>query len=429
MTLSAFLMSGWGFGVGKVGIRYYVVRATGKHGRRFGYWAPCLKRRSKITGEIEPTLMAKLGFALIDCGEDGPAAWTIAEQWNAKWDAAYALHLAGGGEADTSQPPYPPGSLGEAFIRLRETEGWKRKKPGTQADWMRGWSYIDPWFGKVAPSIIEFEHLDAWYARELAERGEREAHRGMKIWRALWQQSVAVFKTASGETYGGRDLSIGIRRKTPAPRNAIWTYDEAVRLVKRAWRMGYRGLAAALAVAWDTSLSPVDVRTLTSAQLTGDAEGPFFSVSRAKTGKAAIGTLGPRTQILLKAYRATLPPNLLPSAPIFYTRGGQPGPKGGRPRPPAPYTKDTLGDDFRVVRAAEFPGDKRKVMDFRRSGAVEAMAGQVDPAALAGKMANTIDQNKELQATYLPHSASLVRLADAARTQGRSRLKGEKGGK
>jgi hypothetical protein len=81
-----------------------------------------------------------------------------------------------------------------------------------------------------------------------------------------------------------------------------------------------------------------------------------------------------------------------------------------------------------VVREAEFPGDKRKLMDFRRSGAIEATAGEVDPAALAGKMANTIDQSKELQATYTPHNATLVRIADAARARGRSRLRGDKGG-
>jgi hypothetical protein len=40
-------------------------------------------------------------------------------------------------------------------------------------------------------------------------------------------------------------------------------------------------------------------------------------------------------------------------------------------------------------------------MDFRRSGSVEAIAGEAPPAVLAAKMANTIDQNKELQATYL----------------------------
>jgi hypothetical protein len=64
-------------------------------------------------------------------------------------------------------------------------------------------------------------------------------------------------------------------------------------------------------------------------------------------------------------------------------------------------------------------------MDFRRSGSVEAIAGEAPPAVLAAKMANTIDQNKDLQATYLPHQAAVVRLADAARAQGRSRLRGE----
>jgi hypothetical protein len=41
-------------------------------------------------------------------------------------------------------------------------------------------------------------------------------------------------------------------------------------------------------------------------------------------------------------------------------------------------------------------------------------------------MANTIDQNKELQATYLPNSAAVVRLADEARVRGRARLRGER---
>ena len=79
------------------------------------------------------------------------------------------------------------------------------------------------------------------------------------------------------------------------------------------------------------------------------------------------------------------------------------------------------------MRAAEFPGDKRQVMDFRRSGAVEAEAGEVDPGALAKKMANTIDTNRDLQSTYLPQNATLVRLADHARGRGRSRMRGNAG--
>ena len=67
-----------------------------------------------------------------------------------------------------------------------------------------------------------------------------------------------------------------------------------------------------------------------------------------------------------------------------------------------------------------FPGDKRTIMDFRRSGAIEATAGGVAPSALAGKMANSIDTNRDLQQTYQPNHRAVVRLADEARARGRS---------
>jgi hypothetical protein len=88
-----------------------------------------------------------------------------------------------------------------------------------------------------------------------------------------------------------------------------------------------------------------------------------------------------------------------------------------------PYTKDTLGRDFRRIRAAELPGDTRKLMDFRRSGAVEATAGEVAPLLLSRKMANSIDTSKRLQDTYIPKQAALVRLADEARRRGRRTLR------
>jgi GNAT superfamily N-acetyltransferase len=429
--------------MGEVTIRYYVTRGGDKSGsKKWGYWAPCLARRSKITKKIEPTLMAQLGFKLVDCGEDGPRAWAIAEGWNARWDETFARWRRGETDASATSPAaiervYPTGSIGEGFASFRRSATWAKKKPRTREDWLRGWKHIDPVFGDVDPRTIAFEDLDAWYGGDpsdaaiaglLGSIGVREAHRAMKIWRALWNV-LSALKRDDGERYAvGRDPSLGIRRETPVARNAIWLYDEARLLVKRAWRMGYKGLAAALAVSWDTQFSPVDVRGVTLAKLCPDALGPFFALPRAKTGKAAIGTLSYKTEKVLRAYVAGLPFTLMPDTPIFHTRGGEPGPKGGRPRPPAPYTKDTLSKDFRIVREAAFPGDKRQVMDFRRSGAIEATAGQVDPAALAGKMANSIDSNRELQATYQPSHKAVVRLADAARARGRETLRDVKKG-
>jgi hypothetical protein len=125
---------------------------------------------------------------------------------------------------------------------------------------------------------------------------------------------------------------------------------------------------------------------------------------------------------------AAPPRGLLPSAPIFYTKDGQPGPKGGPPRPPAPYTKDTLGDHFRELRIAVFGmaeagGKGRKLMDFRRSGLVEALARGAAVETVAAKAAHSIDQNRELEKTYLPNQAAVVRIADEARVKGRQRMR------
>lgn len=384
--------------MGNVKIPYYVTRQAWTNSRLWGYWVPTPK-------------MKALGFKVVACGEDGPGAWSVASEWNERWQ------LARRGNAPDLARVFPAGSIGEAFGRIKALNTWKEKKPRTQEDWERGWKLIEPYFGDQKPGDVTLEDLDDWYAYLLDKRGVREAHRAMKIWRALWRV-IAALKTADGSHYcdAKADPSLGIRRKTPIARKDIWHEGEAVRLVKRGWRTGFHGLACVCAVAWDTQLSPVDVRGLTPAQLRGDAEGPFFSVDRAKTGKAAIGTLSKRTKRLIDAYLVHLGKTVTikDDAPMFRNRSGD------------AYRKDSLGDDFRTVRALEFPGDKRKLMDFRRSGAVEALAGDVAPSALAGKMANTIDQSRDLQATYLPHNATLVRLADHARSRGRSRMRSER---
>ncbi len=88
-----------------------------------------------------------------------------------------------------------------------------------------------------------------------------------------------------------------------------------------------------------------------------------------------------------------------------------------------PYTKDKLDQDFRFVREAVFPGDNRCLMDMRRSGAVEANAGDVKAETLSAKMANSIAQSSKLQRTYLPKQVQTVRLVDEARKLGRQRLR------
>jgi hypothetical protein len=312
---------------------------------------------------------------------------------------------------------YPSGSLGEAFRRYRRTEEWERKAPRTREDWWRAWRRIKPAFGDCDPRTVTLEHVSAW--RKVIEDtvSLREAHRALKIWRALWKVSAAL-----GYCLRDADPSLGVRNTAAPGRSLTWTEGEAARLFKRAWREAYFGLAAVIAVAWDTQLSPGDVRTLCASQLRRDAAGAIFFTERGKTAKPVGGALSSRTLAALTAYIERLDCALLPDAPVFRTRGHNAG--DGRPWTPRPYTGDILSKDFRMIRSLEFgERENRTLADFRRSGAVEAIAGDATPAALAHAMGNTLHASNALFATYVPVNASSLKAVMEARRRGRSKLR------
>lgn len=364
----------------RVKIPYYVV----KKGR--GYWQPTASMRQR-------------GFSSIRCGPDGPAAWEKADRCNRFWQQ----HRHG--LEPTERKLWPRGSIGEAFARFKASSEWSRMKPRTREDWERGQRLIEPVFGDLWPGQVTFEHLDEYYAAALTAKGTNEAYRAIKHWRRLWKKMEAMgYSSAS-------DPSLAIRRKTPPPRSQVWRERETAFLVKTAIRAGYFGLACIVAVAWDTQFSPVDVRTLKRSHLKSHRGRMLFdALSREKTGRAIIGTVSRPTERLVLAYLGWNGDQTEDVA-LFKNRSN------------APYSKDTLGDDFRAVRGLAFPGDKRVLMDMRRSGAVEAAAGDVDPNALAAKMGSTINRSQHLQRTYQPVDLASVLNADAARRRGRRRIR------
>jgi integrase len=303
---------------------------------------------------------------------------------------------------------YPFGSLGEAFRRYRRTEEWRGKATRTREDWWRGWKRIKPVFGDVGPRTVNLEDISAWRKAIEETVSLREAHRALKIWRALWKVAAAL-----GYCSREADPSLGVRNKAAQGRSETWSEGEAVRLYKRAWRDGYHGVAAIIAVAWATQLSPGDVRALRASQLARDASGSAFFAERGKTGRPIGGILNDRALAAMEAYLEKLGIELHGEAYIFRNRSG------------APYTKDTLGDDFRTVRIAAFgERDKRTLADFRRSGAQEAIAGEATPAALAHAMGNTLSASNALFATYCPVNLTTVRSVMEARHRGRAKLRG-----
>jgi hypothetical protein len=108
-----------------------------------------------------------------------------------------------------------------------------------------------------------------------------------------------------------------------------------------------------------------------------------------------------------RAYLASLAVELV--GPIFRNRFGR------------PYSKDTLGDDFKALRELVFgTRETRQMADFRRSGTVEALAGDAPPEKLSSKRANSLSQSNRLHKTYGPAQLASVRDTDAARRRGRT---------
>jgi hypothetical protein len=177
--------------------------------------------------------------------------------------------------------------------------------------------------------------------------------------------------------------------------------------------MGYHGLAAVIAVAWDTQLSPGDVRVLRASQLARSAAGEAFFTERGKTGKPVGGLLSLRAMTVLTAYLEKLGVELHGDAYVFRNRSG------------TPYSSDTLGDDFRDVRAVEFGPLERRTIghDFRRTGAVEAITGGAKAEQVAHAMGNTLSASNALFATYVPVNVTTLRDVMAARRAGRRRLR------
>jgi hypothetical protein len=371
------------------------------------------------------------GFKLINFGKELTAADKLrAIALNEEWDS-----VRRGVQAEaTPSLTYPAGSVGDGYQRavaLREAErkakGVVRTKEQVKRDdWPRAWKWLGPVLGDRDPKTVTPESLLALRTKIAARVSPTEAHRVIKVWRALWKK-LKAFGYCTDKEGARTDPLLAFSNTAPDPRQEVWQHREVVRLVQRAWRMGYQGLAAAMAVGWDTMLSPVDIRGLTAGQRATGGDGAVFFLDRAKTGRAAAATLSPWSEAILDAYLKSLGVELHDVAPIFRTAGSVPGPKGGRRWLPRPYSTSKLDRDFRIVRTALFGKDEtRQFADMRRSGAVEGDAGGASGSDMSNKMANTIGTSNRLRKTYTPVNVTSVRRFDEARERGRERLEEQK---
>jgi hypothetical protein len=379
-------------------------------------------------------IMRSHGFRLVSFGSElttSDRARAIA--LNDEWDRVRV------GLAPASEEVFPPGSIGDGYQRAMQLRAAERVAKGIvwtkdqekRDDWPRAWKWLKPVFGDQTPREVQPEHflsidpstshVTGLMAKIEARVSPVERHRVIKVWRALWKKMAAM-----GYCDKEADPTLTFANTQPQPRQDVWQHHEVLQLVEHAWMRPKpkKGLAALLAVTWDSMLSPGDARTLTPAQMSRGAEGALFFLDRAKTGRAAAGTLTPWSEAILAGYLESLGVELLDHAPIFRTAGSEPGPKGGRRWLPVPYTKDKAEKDFALIRTEVFgKAETRQLADMRRSGAVEADAGGTTDADLANKMANTINASARLRKTYTPVNIVSVRRVDEARQRGRKAIK------
>lgn len=345
-------------------IRYYVV----KNGNAF--WAPGKQAKAFHFPTSQPL------------GPAGPEAQARALEWNAKWDKRH----------DKAKRPlaYPAGSLGHFYERFKTKTAWSIMEARTHEDYERAWPEIEARFGRKIVTQITADDSERFHAEihpahnPKSAMSANEAHRTLKIWRALLNALVS---------YELRTVAPIGRVPNPAPkgRSGVWTHAEVMQLSWAACMLGMPGMAVGIRLAWAAMLSPVDVWTLPNE---GWRDG-LIDHARQKTGKRILVRVDGETAALVNEYMGTR--TALPKSPLVRRANG----KG--------YTsKDTFGDDFRLVRALAFPGDERQFLDLRRSAATEARRGGATRDDLGKAMANRVDASDALAATYLLDASDRV---------------------
>ena len=105
--------------------------------------------------------------------------------------------------------------------------------------------------------------------------------------RAIRQQLVA------------HNPALAVKVLQPSPRRTIWHANFVPKVIERAWIEGYRGLSVCIAILYDTSMNPVDLRKLTP----GDILADYTFLERAKSGRGQYAVYSPETLELIERYR------------------------------------------------------------------------------------------------------------------------------
>lgn len=329
-----------------------------------------------------------------------------------------------GPEQEDKLGGYPPGSLGAFFTAWKKTEDFRvDKKPRTQDEYQYAWDKrIGPAFGHVLVTKITVSDSETFHRRMRKELSPREAWSTLKIWRALlvvMAKKDIIPKPPIGN----------VSNPMPPSRDQFWIEHDVQRLMRacylaerfsKSWadKRKYVAMGLAIRMAWDSALSPPDVRTFSITMLKNDREGYYIERPRTKTQKQAQPVISRGLAEALLAYAKDAPFLALPTQPLFrHTQGKV-------------WTHGYMAQLFGKIRKAAFgKAERRQFQDIRRSANLEAEIGGASPEDRAATMANALDKNPALDATYTPPTVAAGRKVRRAREVGRELLAQEIGRK
>jgi integrase len=190
-----------------------------------------------------------------------------------------------------------------------------------------------------------------------------------------------------------------LKNPMPAPREALWFPQEIEDLKSEAEGRGMVSMAIAIQLLYETALSPADVRSLSLNMIAEDARGAYVSRKRTKTSKTAAMPLSGDLWRFIREYIERLPYELADDAPILRRHNTH------KPWQDAP----DFAKDFRRIREARFPDDKRQARDVRRTVSFEADLGGADASERGELLANAMGNNPTLEETYTPSNVIRAR--------------------
>ena len=340
--------------------------------------------------------MRGAGLASEPLGRDLAAAIARAEQLNALWD-----EIRAGQKAAAQRRAPAPGSLDWLAAELRASGEWQDKAPRTREDIERAFKVILPVFGPARAAAVQPAQVARFYEKLRARGRPHETAMVMKWFRYLFSFGLRLYPRLVPH-----NPTLAVRVHQPRARRQYWQPEQVRRAIRQAWRWRWYGVAAAIALAYDTGLRPQDLRALTPRQLLADRVvlAPQKTDHLPGRDQPRAFPVWPETFALVQKYLARLGAIIPADQPLLRSVSGR------------PFTsRHHLAKQIRLVRRAAGLPDDLQLRDLRRTGNVEAALGGASAPQLAARADHSIGRGQAILDVYTPATFEAAKAAQEAR--------------